>query len=71
MPEKLLTALTSQGTRRIHPRTSLSENYQNHKGDLNFSKIVVCLDSLHGVLNFHFVILDEAVSVFLHFNSNS
>lgn len=48
------------------------KSYLQERGDLNHSKIVVCLDSLHRVStsNFDFVILDEAISVFLHFNSS-
>jgi hypothetical protein len=67
--KRIITTLT--GEQEHTPEPLGFENYQNHKGDLNFSKIVVCLDSLHRVTtsNFHFVILDEAVSVFLHFNS--
>jgi hypothetical protein len=46
-------------------------NYQTVKGPLNQARIVVCLDSLDRVItrNFHYVIIDEAISVFLHFNS--
>jgi Origin of replication binding protein len=47
------------------------ECYSDRKGDLFGSRIVVCLDSLWRVntRNFDFVFVDEAVSVFLHFNS--
>jgi hypothetical protein len=46
-------------------------NYQNSSGPINDAKIVVCLDSLYRVVTGHFDILvvDEAVAVFLHFNS--
>jgi hypothetical protein len=47
-------------------------NYQDTIGLINDSKIVVCLDSLHRIVvrNFDIVVIDEAVSVFLHFNSS-
>lgn len=46
-------------------------NYQNSSGPINDAKIVVYLDSLYRVVTGHFDILvvDEAVAVFLHFNS--
>jgi hypothetical protein len=47
-------------------------NYQNSSGPINDAKIVVCLDSLYRVVTGYFDILvvDEAVAVFLHFNSS-
>jgi hypothetical protein len=47
------------------------ECYNDVKGDIFSSRVIVCLDSLWRVTtrNFDFVFIDEAVSVFLHFNS--
>jgi hypothetical protein len=50
-------------------------NYQAEQGvenrSLNQTRIVVCLDSLYRVVtrNFDFIIIDEACSVMLHYNS--
>jgi hypothetical protein len=46
-------------------------NYQKVDGLIQDAKVVVCLDSLFRIAtrNFDFVILDECVSTFLHFNS--
>jgi hypothetical protein len=46
-------------------------NYQAHDGALNQARIIVCLDSLNRVVGrqFDFIIVDEACSVILHFNS--
>ena len=46
-------------------------NYKNTEGQIVDAKIVVCLDSMHRVATsqFDYVFLDEAVSLFLHFNS--
>jgi hypothetical protein len=47
-------------------------NYQEQTGQMQDCKIVVCLDSLYRVVtrNFDIIVIDEAVSVFLHFNSS-
>jgi hypothetical protein len=47
-------------------------SYKDVEGPINDCKIVVCLDSLYRVktCNFDYVFVDEAVSVFLHFNSS-
>jgi hypothetical protein len=47
-------------------------NYQDTTGLINDAKVVVCLDSLHRVVvrNYDVIVIDEAVSVFLHFNSS-
>jgi Origin of replication binding protein len=47
------------------------KSYADQTGKIIDSKVVVCLDSLWRVstCNFDFIILDECVSVFLHFNS--
>jgi hypothetical protein len=47
-------------------------NYQDSTGLINDCKVVVCLDSLYRVVtrNFDTVVIDEAVAVFLHFNSS-
>jgi hypothetical protein len=47
-------------------------NYQDSTGLVNDAKVVVCLDSLHRVVvrDFDTIVIDEAVSVFLHFNSS-
>jgi hypothetical protein len=44
---------------------------QKTTGLINDCKVVVCLDSLYRVVtrNFDTVVVDEAVAVFLHFNS--
>jgi hypothetical protein len=46
-------------------------NYQDSQGEIKDDRVVVCLDSLHRVQtgNFQNVILDEALSILLHFNS--
>ena len=46
-------------------------DYTKVKGDIRNQKVVVCLDSMHRVetRNFDYVFVDEALSVFLHFNS--
>jgi hypothetical protein len=46
-------------------------NYQDTTGLINDAKVVICLDSLHRVVvrNYDIIVIDEAVSVFLHFNS--
>lgn len=46
-------------------------DYQKRAGQIVARRVVVCLDSLHRVAlkRFDVVILDEAVSVLLHFNS--
>ena len=46
-------------------------NYLNCEYDIYAPKVIVCLDSLPRVktTNFDFVFIDEALSVFLHFNS--
>ena len=47
-------------------------SYQEVTGDITCNKIIVCLDSLWRVKtrNFNYIIIDEAVSVFLHFDSD-
>jgi hypothetical protein len=47
-------------------------NYQKVEGLLQHAKIVTCLDSLFRVAtrNFDYIIMDECVSTFLHFNSS-
>lgn len=46
-------------------------NYQDNGGPLHEARIIVCLDSLQRVMtgHFDFVIIDEACSVILHFDS--
>jgi hypothetical protein len=46
-------------------------NYQNIEGLIQDAKVVTCLDSLYRVAtrNFDYIIMDECVSTFLHFNS--
>lgn len=46
-------------------------DYASAGGDIDADRVVVCLDSLHRIKrdSFDFLIIDEAVSVFLHFNS--
>jgi hypothetical protein len=46
-------------------------NYQDIDGLIQDAKVVTCLDSLYRVAtrNFDYIILDECVSTFLHFNS--
>lgn len=46
-------------------------DYASAGGDIDAGRVVVCLDSLHRIKreSFDFLIIDEAVSVFLHFNS--
>jgi hypothetical protein len=46
-------------------------NYQHSSGQINDCKVVVCLDSLCRVVTrkFDTIVIDEAVAVFLHFNS--
>lgn len=47
------------------------KSYSEQQGKIIDSKVVVCLDSLWRVstCNFDYIVLDECVSVFLHFNS--
>ncbi len=47
-------------------------DYSKLKGDINNHRVIVCLDSLFRIQtrNFDYVIIDEALSVFLHFNSS-
>jgi hypothetical protein len=47
-------------------------NYRRRRG-INDCKVVVCLDSLYRVVTrkFDTMVVDEAVAVFLHFNSNA
>jgi hypothetical protein len=47
-------------------------NYQNVEGLIQDAKVVTCLDSLYRVAtrNFDYIIMDECVSTFLHFNSS-
>lgn len=46
-------------------------DYASVKGEIYSQRVVVCLDSLYRVetRNFDYVFIDEALSVFLHFNS--
>lgn len=46
-------------------------DYSTVKGEIRTRRVVVCLDSMYRVetRNFDYVIIDEALSVFLHFNS--
>jgi Origin of replication binding protein len=46
-------------------------DYASVKGPIQSSRVVVCLDSLYRVetRDFDYVFIDEALSVFLHFNS--
>ena len=49
-------------------------NYLDKHGDYNIydEKVIICLDSLHRIslTEFDFIFIDEALSVFLHMNSN-
>jgi hypothetical protein len=46
-------------------------NYQDSYGEIRDDRVIVCTDSLHRVVtsNFDVVIVDEVLSVILHFNS--
>jgi hypothetical protein len=60
------------GARGTLHRNLLDSRREPQRGDLNFSKLwyasTLCRVTTS---NFHFVILDEAVSMFLHFNSKT
>lgn len=73
LPKALIITFSRSLAKKMHEEFKPLgfTSYMDTTNEIRDEKIVVCLDSLYRVdtRNFDIIILDEAVSVFLHFNS--